>query len=73
MKVEMSTRLDIKHNTTAGELGAFFSSLPPDARVTVTKTKYYDQRDPGETYITVRWTEERNATPDVGVTAWRDR
>lgn len=59
MRVSMTARLDIKFNTTAGEAVAFFSKIPPTAKISVSKTKYYDQRDSGETYITASWTEER--------------
>lgn len=59
MKVEMSTQINITYATTAGELARHLLTLPPGARLSVTKEKYYDQRDPGSTYITVTWTEVR--------------
>lgn len=52
-----SVRIDIKYNTTASELVRMLSSVPADATLSVTKEKYYDQRDPGSTYITVTWKE----------------
>lgn len=59
MKVSMSTKIDIRHDSTAGELARFFASLPAGAKISVTKEKYYDQRDPGSTYITATWSQEQ--------------
>lgn len=59
MKVTMCTKIIIKYNQTAGELAEVLARFPAGARLSITKEKYYDQRDPGQTYITVTWDEER--------------
>lgn len=59
MKVTSSTKLIITTNMTAGELSRVLGRFPADAKISVTKEKYYDQRDPGQTYITVVWSEEK--------------
>ena len=59
MKVTSSTKLIITSIMTAGELSRVLARFPENARISVTKEKYYDQRDPGQTYITVTWTEEK--------------
>ena len=55
MIITSSARIDIKTNTTAGELIEALKTVPENATLSVTKEKYYDQRDPGSTYITATW------------------
>jgi hypothetical protein len=59
MIVTSTSRVDIKYGMKAGELARILAGFPADATISVTKEKYYDQRDPGSTYITVTWKEER--------------
>lgn len=52
-----SVRIDIKYDTTAEDVLGALKNVPKHATVSVTKEKYYDQRDPGNTYITLTWRE----------------
>lgn len=58
MKVNMTVRVDIAYGTKAEDLLRALSSVPSGAKVGVTETKG-TAREPGESYITLRWTEER--------------
>lgn len=57
MVITSTTKIDIKYNTSAAELIQALETIPGNATVKVVKTKYYDQRDPGETYIEATWSE----------------
>lgn len=72
MRLTMSTKLTVRYDMKAADFAAFFNAVPANARISIDKSKYYDQRDPGETTITATWTEDKTSS-DVGVTAWRDR
>lgn len=73
MILTMSTKLTVRSNMKASDFAEFFNAIPEDARISINKSQYYDQRDPGETSITATWTQVSESKNDVGVTAWRDR
>lgn len=57
MVITSTTKIVIKHNTTAEQLVKALSTIPGNATINLVKTKYYDQRDPGESYIEATWSE----------------
>lgn len=59
MRVTLSSKIVLNYSMKAGELAKILAGFPADASVSITKEKYYDQRDPGSTYMTITWTEER--------------
>lgn len=56
--VSSNARVVVKTNTTVEELIKTLSTLPKDAKVSIFKTKYYDQRDPGEEGLSLTWRTE---------------
>ena len=57
MVITSTTKISIKYNTTVEELISALEEIPRNATLNVVKTKYYDQRDPGESYIEATWSE----------------
>lgn len=58
MKVSSTSQITLKYGTTVEELIRLLQTLPPKAKVSVFKDKYYDQRDPGSEGLNFRWDEE---------------
>jgi hypothetical protein len=58
MIITSNSKVVVPYGTTVEQLIKILQALPSNAKVTVFKDKYYDQRDPGQAGIDVTWRTE---------------
>jgi hypothetical protein len=58
MIITSNSKVVVPYGTTVEQLIKILSVLPKDAKVSIFKDKYYDQRDPGQAGIDVTWRTE---------------
>lgn len=55
MIITSNSKVVVSYGTTVEQLIKILSVLPKEAKVSIFKDKYYDQRDPGQAGLDVTW------------------